>query len=397
MENKTHSEQTTVKVELDGMPIHRCDMRVKVEENIKVEVESLFPGKKANLTDLPTKKEQLKLGKHQMAKRLFNSEVNLVSDWLLEHRPKRLSNKRYKGRKKLTLTFVFQEDPQFELAGRTVQVKDDASTIETGVKIQPLRGSEFINLSDYSIVDITDPTYSGVAMGMSKIQNLSMLFSMVSNMRCQQINKKKWEKAKDTLNKAESAAYINVRGKKCIGTHIAYVCYGHRNDPLGTKLGQYSLLPNTPDDVKKSVNDGIGDIISFLESASRSVLYSLQSSVNFLDVKDKYRIPGMCAHKLLDKDMSTRGFATQLCVGVDYWSIIHIENDFYYNTLSCVSEKMDDNSNLFYFMFPSYRVAVTMRSGDVVCFNPLIYHCCTDPTKHGFNFFSCYVSTQTCN
>jgi hypothetical protein len=46
-----------------------------------------------------------------MEKRLFNSEVNLVSDWLLEHRPKKLSNKRYKRRNKRTLTFVFQEDP----------------------------------------------------------------------------------------------------------------------------------------------------------------------------------------------------------------------------------------------------------------------------------------------
>jgi hypothetical protein len=76
----------------------------------------------------------------------------------LENRPKKLSNKRYKRQKKLTLTFVFQEDPQFELAGRTVQVKDDVSTIESGIKIQPLHGAEFIHLSDYSIVEITNPT-----------------------------------------------------------------------------------------------------------------------------------------------------------------------------------------------------------------------------------------------
>jgi hypothetical protein len=80
-----------------------------------------------------------------------------------------------------------------------------------------------------------------------------------------------WEKAKDTLNQAESTAYINVREKKCMGTNTIYVCYGHRKDPLGTNLGQYSLLPNTPDDVRKSVNYVIGDIVSFLESASQSV------------------------------------------------------------------------------------------------------------------------------
>jgi hypothetical protein len=177
-------------------------------------------------------------------------------------------------------------------------------------------------------VEITNPTYSGVEMGMSKIQNVSMLFSMVSKMRCQQINNKMWEKAKDTLNQAESAACINIQGKKCMGTIRTYVCYGHHKDTLGTKLGQYSLLPNTPDDVYKLVNGVIGDIVSFLGSASRSVLYSLQSSITFLDVKDKYRIPDMYAHKHLDKDTSTRGFATQFCVGVDYWSSVHIDNVF---------------------------------------------------------------------
>jgi hypothetical protein len=85
---------------------------------------------------------------------------------------------------------VFQEDPQFELAGRTVQFKDGVATIHSGVKIQPLHGAEFSKLSDYNIVEITNPTYSGVAMGISKIQNVSMLFSMVSKRRCQQINKK---------------------------------------------------------------------------------------------------------------------------------------------------------------------------------------------------------------
>jgi hypothetical protein len=97
-----------------------------------------------------------------------------------------------------------------------VQVKDDISTIESGVKIQPLRGAELINLSDYRIVKITNPTYSGMAMGMSKIQNVSMLFSMVSKRRCQQINNKMWENTKDTLNQAELSAFMNFRGNKCI-------------------------------------------------------------------------------------------------------------------------------------------------------------------------------------
>jgi hypothetical protein len=158
VDNKTHAKTAIIKGEPDAMPIHTCDVKLKVKENNQVRVESLFPGAKANLTDLPTGTERLQLGKHQMKKRLFNSEVNLVPDWLVEHHPKKLSNKRYKRRKKRTLTFVFQEDPQFELDGRTVQVKDDVSTIQSGVNIQPLHGAEFIKLSDYNIVNITNPT-----------------------------------------------------------------------------------------------------------------------------------------------------------------------------------------------------------------------------------------------
>jgi hypothetical protein len=158
VDNKKHTKTDMIKGEPYAMPIHTCDVKVKVKENNQVKVESLFPRAKANLTDIPTGNERLQLGKHQMTERLLNSEVNLVSDWLVEHRPKKLSNKRSKHRKKRTLTFVFQEDPEFELAGHTVQVKDDVSTIQSGVNIQPLHGAEFIKLSDYNIVEITNPT-----------------------------------------------------------------------------------------------------------------------------------------------------------------------------------------------------------------------------------------------
>ena len=234
---------------------------------------------------------------------------------------------------------------------------------------------------------------------MSKETNVAMLFSKVNRRRCQEINKKTWDKAKETLDLAQSVSYTNVRGKKCRGTHSTYVCFGHRKDPLGKTLGRYSLLPNTPDTVKKQVNDSIGDLVILLEAASRSVLYCLQSTRMFLNVKDKYKIPDVFDHRNLDDKSSElrRGFATQFCVGVNYWSSVHIDNDCYYTTMSCLSEEDNDTSILFYFVFPSYKVAVAMRSGDVLCFNPLVYHCCTNPVKLGVRIFSCYVSSKTCN
>jgi hypothetical protein len=103
------SEDTiSTKAEQYRSPNHTtCDVKVKVEEDNKVKVESQFQGAKMKLADLPTATEKLNLGKNQMAKRLFNSELNIVSDWILEHHLKKLSNKRYKNQKK-PLTFVFQ-------------------------------------------------------------------------------------------------------------------------------------------------------------------------------------------------------------------------------------------------------------------------------------------------
>jgi hypothetical protein len=84
-----------------------------------------------------------------MAKHIFNSEVNFVSDWVMEHKPKKLGNKRYKLCAQRTLEVVFQEDPHFNLAGDILQVKDDISQIESGVKMEPLDGAKFVYLSDY--------------------------------------------------------------------------------------------------------------------------------------------------------------------------------------------------------------------------------------------------------
>jgi hypothetical protein len=120
-------------------------------------------------------------------------------------------------------------------------------------------------------------------------------------------------------------------------------------------------------------------------------LRSLLSSDQFKHVKDKYHLP-----TTFD---STEAYATAtaFAVGCDYWSAIHVDDDYYYTTLSCVAEKMNDISILFYFFPPTYGMAVPMYSGSVIYFNPHLPHGCTDPTKKGVRVFSAYVSTRTCN
>jgi hypothetical protein len=105
----------------------------------------------------------------------------------------------------------------------------------------------------------------------------------------------------------------------------------------------------------------------------------------------------MFDHKNFDKKTARGGHATHFSVGVNYWYSVHIDKEFYNTTLSCLSADMNDKSILFYLRFLSYGFAVPMNSGYVVCFNPLIYYCCTDPVRSGVRIFSCYVSAKTCN
>jgi hypothetical protein len=76
-ERNTTMEMIGIKLEEKRITKQKCDTAVKVETNAD-KASTPPPGANANLTELPTAKEHLKLGSYQMVKRLFNSEVNLV-------------------------------------------------------------------------------------------------------------------------------------------------------------------------------------------------------------------------------------------------------------------------------------------------------------------------------
>jgi hypothetical protein len=171
-----------------------------------------YLGANVKLTVLHVVKDQQKLRPRQFITRLFNSEVNLISDWEVEHKPRMVSNKRYNYRTKNTLKFVFQEDLKFNLAGDTVQVWDDVSP-RNNVHLHPLDCARFLSLSYYSVLGPINPKFFGMVMGLSKDNNVAMIFSKACKRRCQQINTNVWVEARKKLDLAQYVAYTNVRGK----------------------------------------------------------------------------------------------------------------------------------------------------------------------------------------
>jgi hypothetical protein len=136
---------------------------------------------------------------------------------------------------------------------------------------------------------------------------------------------------------------------------------------------------------------GLQDFLNDIEYLTSRVLCLILSSIEFKYVQDRYQLPTALDSK--QKYANAIAFA----VGCDYWSAIHVGDDYYYTSLSCVSERVDDRSILFYFFFPTYGMALSMYSGSIMCFNPHLPHGKTDPTKKGVRIFSAYVSARICN
>ena len=57
--------------------------------------------------------------------------------------------------------------------------------------------------------------------------------------------------------------------------------------------------------------------------------------------------------------------------------------------------KNKDEEIFYYIVFPTYKVAVPMRSGDVILFNLKIMHSCSNPKYSGSCIISVYILVKT--
>ena len=86
---------------------------------------------------------------------------------------------------------------------------------------------------------------------------------------------------------------------------------------------------------------------------------------------------------------------TQFSVGRNYHSRCHIDHDYALSILSVYNDSSDFNDIIHYFVFPDYDLKVPMRMNDVMVFNPLSYHSCSDPLDDRSYIFSQYTSQKT--
>jgi hypothetical protein len=246
--------------------------------------------------------------------------------------------------------------------------------------------------SDLEVFELLDEKKYGLIIGVATDERETMVAYVVSPRQCGEIGHTGWNKHLDSLKKAEMIK-PNAKGsptKKPVIFNI-YNCYGKRKDPLSCKVSDYAYKSRMSEQTMNECNSGLRDLLYDMEYLISRGLRPLLSSVQFKHVQYKYQ--------LLTAFDSTEAYATAtaFAVGCEYWSAIHVDDDYYYTTLSCVAEKVNDRSILFYFFSPAYGMAVPMYIGSVISFNPHLPHGCTDLTKKGVKVVSEYLSARTCN
>ena len=238
--------------------------------------------------------------------------------------------------------------------------------------------------------------------------------------RMQSIGAKNGDKYRKTFQTAFKLKPNIDRGKKHFGSTDRYICFGMRKNPKNSGIGSYAFNPMTNEidqKLQENILISVGKLCYQLEKVTSSFTKLLPDDKNFKTLQCEYGLPRAFANHSkaaadgeraaeANDDITEHekcaaeyaGYATQFSVGKNYWSKLHTDDDYFYTSLSCLSADAQHSGEILYhFVFPSYNVAVPMRSGDILLFNPRILHGCTNPSREGAFIFSAYVSAKTVN
>ncbi|CAJ1962800.1 unnamed protein product [Cylindrotheca closterium] len=204
--------------------------------------------------------------------------------------------------------------------------------------------------------------------------------------------KEQWKDVRNLMPKAMKQKPDVARGKQSAALYQRCICFGYRKDPKGSDIGEYAYQKHGKKDNEsgdRGISDKFWQLSESLEGISNRFGKHLFEAKWMDDLRQRVLLPSFAGGKAK---------ATQFSVGIRYWSVAHTDDDYYFTTLSCLSKNEADHDKvLYYFIFPSYKVAVPMKLGDIIFFNPLELHCCSNPSLPDAMIFSLYVSAKTFN
>jgi hypothetical protein len=220
-----------------------------------------------------------------------------------------------------------------------------------------------------------------------------MTFVAMKVSECEKIIEPQLMKIYDASLKGLLMTKPNVlRGAMRNGLEEQYVCHGYRKNPLDCGFGQYTFNEGVSETIKYSISRGISQLVGEMEEKVMAEIYRANFEVcagydDFLRMQDVLDWPSVYEW----------GIATQFALSKRYCSRVHTDADYFLTTLMVYDVEADPDEVLYYFCFPTYNLAIPMKSGDIIVFNPLVPHCATNPSRITAMIYSCYVSKKTCN
>ena len=216
--------------------------------------------------------------------------------------------------------------------------------------------------------------------------------SKLNSKDCTDDLKRMWEEIKQAVQLFLQHHVPISRGKAAHGFAERYVCHGIRGNSY-LAVGDYAYKRDTPDNVKKECDGKAEKMMRFISN----VLTDAMSPVNIMAFRSAFQqlcldVDLMRQRKSSDPDAKHRYsndiFWAAIAASIGYISKIHKDKDLTWGGIGCVNLRNLFSADIVtHFCFPDFRIAIPLRSGDLLLFNPSVRHCSLNPRlQHGVVF-----------
>lgn len=277
---------------------------------------------------------------------------------------------------------VLIANPTFFALESVRQFVDDSVFVEelTGIKcpetkdslLRCLAGTNcyYYSTSNFHIVDTTNGFIQHDDTGkiVFALARRSLSLELLGNKSAQDIELLQWligktpnSKRSDNRQSFTSSKVVDSGYKAMQGTHGVALSSQLTNHPL--RIMQLSNLSRR------------------MEMAASSVIPT--SDLHMISQVKK------CLADFKTLSPGDEGFSSAISVSKNYMSSAHTDNDFFFSTLTlrhACSSKLFDGKDMnsaenpppaHHFIFPTLGIAVAVRPGDVLVFNPTVFHACS--------------------
>ena len=271
------------------------------------------------------------------------------------------------------------------------------SSLELKLSINKDNTNE-LDISTFTVIDNVSPNRHTVVLDGDNSNEF--IFTKVTRTQCNEClgGRQGLNKIRDSFQKMKQLKPNQSRGHKTMGLSTSYKLFGYRKDYLTNKNGEYVFKSNNnvPKDQISNISSFYSNLSYNMEMAARRIGDSFYETGVYEYIQTHCNVPAVGVQMLSEDYKKKKSFATALAIGENYWSKSHIDNDFYFTSLSVLSnQSIDNNKILYYFVFSLFKVMVPMSSGDVLLFNPAITHSCSNPSISDSYIFSSYMSRKT--